>query len=172
MSSDDQPPLHYNRGVMKMVSHVVLWLRRYRNLTTTLEQVLILASATAFLACDRNRLAPQFAIAIICVAMVTRGAWAAAMDGIKTCLSTQLSGIYMGLAIASIVVLLGKSYPQPYISRFAIELSYVAMFIAFWTHVYLGMFVDVAMTRQDQWQKGYVWRQQRVAAVRRWLRHQ
>jgi hypothetical protein len=169
MDSAEQPPLHYNVGILKMVSRAVLWLRRYRQLTMTLEQVLILVSAMAFLVCDHNRLTPPFVIAIICVALGIRGLWAAAMDGIKTGLSTQVSGIYMGLAIASIVVLLGKSYPQPDISRFAFEICYIAMFIAFWTQMYVGMLVDFAMTREDEWQKGHVWRQQKVAAVRRLL---
>jgi uncharacterized membrane protein len=169
MNSAEQPPLHYNHGVLKMISRVVLWLRRYRHLTTTLEQVLVLVSAVAFLACDHNRLTPPFAIAIICVALGIRGLWAAAMDGIKTCLSTQVSGIYMGLAIASIVVLLGKSYPQPDITRFAAQLAYIAMFIAFCTQMYVGTLVDVAMTREDEWQTGHVWRQQKVATIRRWL---
>jgi hypothetical protein len=170
MNSDDQPLLHYHRGVLQMVGRLVLWLRRYRHLTATLEWVLILASAAALLACEHNSLAPQFAIAIICVALVARGAWAAAMDGIKTCLGTQLSGIYMGLGIVSIVVLLGKSYPQPDISRFAIEFSCVAMFIATYTQMYVGILVDVVMTREDQWQTGHIWRQQKIAAIRRWLR--
>lgn len=75
----------------------------------------------------------------------------------------------MGLAVAGFVAMLGKSYPHSDISRFAAQLTYIATVFAFYTHVYLGALVEVAMTPEDQWQKGYLSRQRKVAAIRRWL---
>jgi hypothetical protein len=171
MRRNKRARLHYQSGVLGMIGRAVAWLRRYRYLSSPLEKVIVLVSAAAFLACDNNRLNPELTIVIICVALVVRGLWAAVMDGMKTCLRTMLDGIYVGLMIVSLVVLLGKSYPQQEIARFGVQLVYICMFFVFWSQVYGGMLVELAMTSEEQWQKGHHWRQKMVATIRRLLLH-
>jgi len=169
MRRNKRARLHYHSGVLGMIGRGVQWLRYYRYLTGPLEKVIVLLSVAAFLACDHNYLSPVVTIVILSVALVVRGLWPAAMDGMRTCLRTLLDGIYVGLMIASLVALLGKSYPQQDIARFGGQLVYICMFIVSLSQMYGGMLVDVAMSSEEQWQKGHGWRQEKAAATRRLL---